>query len=161
MIQDKKSLRAIIKTVTAKIIRINFSPPLTAAWAPHHPPIELPAASINPYFQTTFPVTVRLNEVVEEIRPGMAAEVNFRFETVDSRERILVPSVCVGEDLQGRFVFIVKPDEGEFGIVQRQPVIIGELTSEGLEVLQGVSEGDLIVTAGINRLSDGQKVRLL
>lgn len=112
-------------------------------------------------FETTFPVVVRLNNETEDVRPGMAAEVSFRFETSNARERILVPSVAVAEDRQGRYVFIVEPVEGNLGIARRRNVKIGELTDDGLEILEGLQEGDLVVTAGVTRIVDGQKVRLL
>lgn len=111
-------------------------------------------------FATTFPVTVRLRDRATKIRSGMAAEVSFRFESADQRERILVPSVAVAEDRQGRFLYVVHPVNGDTAVVKRVAVQIGELTDEGLEVFSGVSEGDLVVTAGVSRIQDGQKVRL-
>lgn len=111
-------------------------------------------------YMTTFPVTVRLTDIADEVRPGMAGEVSFRFETADSRERILVPPVAVGEDRQGRFLFIVEPAEEGFGFARRRAVTIGELTSEGLEVFKGVQENDLVITAGVSKIVDGQKVKL-
>ncbi len=111
-------------------------------------------------YMTTFPVKVRLTDAADQLRPGMAGEVSFRFETSDSRERILVPPVAVGEDRQGRFLFIVEPAEEGFGFARRRAVTIGELTSEGLEVFEGVQENDLVVTAGVSKIVDGQKVKL-
>jgi RND family efflux transporter MFP subunit len=112
-------------------------------------------------FATTFPVTVRLDEAVEGIRPGMAAEVSFQFETAGTEERMIVPAVSVGEDRLGRFVFIVEPAEDGFGIARRRAVTVGELTPEGLEILEGVFEDELVITAGVSRIADGQKVKLL
>ena len=40
-------------------------------------------------------------------------------------------------------------------------VEVGELTGTGFVVLDGVTIGERVVTAGINNLSDGLKVRLL
>ena len=112
-------------------------------------------------YATTFPVTVRLKTKAPDIRPGMAAEVSFRIETSDTRERILVPPVSVGEDRQGRYVFILEPTEDGFGITRRRPVTVGELTADGLEIFDGLVEGELVVTAGVSKIIDGQKVRLL
>ncbi|MBU1882151.1 efflux RND transporter periplasmic adaptor subunit, partial [bacterium] len=112
-------------------------------------------------FETTYPVIIRLDEETDAVRPGMAANVSFRFETSTARERILVPSVAVAEDRQGRYVFIVEPGEDDLGIARRKKVQIGELTEEGLEVLEGLQEGELLITAGVTRIVDGQKVRLL
>ena len=111
-------------------------------------------------FATTFPVTVRLNSADSSIRSGMAAEVAFRFESGDQRERIIVPAVAVAEDRQGRFVFVVQPANGDTAIVKRTNVEIGELLSDGLEVFAGLTDGDLVVTAGVSRIQDGQKVKL-
>ena len=39
--------------------------------------------------------------------------------------------------------------------------IVATLAENGLEVLSGLTEGDHLVTAGVSRIRDGQKVRLL
>jgi hypothetical protein len=35
------------------------------------------------------------------------------------------------------------------------------LTRDGFEVLNGLEDGELVVTAGLSKLTDGMKVRLL
>lgn len=112
-------------------------------------------------FATTYPVKVRLEDVNEsEIRPGMAAEVYFQFGKQGSRERMIVPSVAVGEDRNGRFVFTLESsDEEGIGIVRRHPVAIGDLSNQGLEILEGLEDGSLVVTAGVSKLVDGQRVK--
>ncbi len=110
---------------------------------------------------TTFPVTVQLQQRVPGFRSGLAAEVTFRFEGRKGQARILVPSVAVGEDREGRFVFVFEEIEGGMGMVHRKPVTVGELTAEGLEILDGLVDGERVVTAGVRRLHDGRKVRLM
>jgi hypothetical protein len=92
----------------------------------------------------------------------MAAVVSFEFESEDQRERYLVPTVAVGEDRDGRFVYVVEPAPGEpgYGIARRRAVTVGEITAEGLEVFRGLSDGDLVVTAGVSLITDGQKVKI-
>jgi multidrug efflux pump subunit AcrA (membrane-fusion protein) len=109
----------------------------------------------------TFPVTVKLEEDEEDIRPGMSADVTFRFEASDTETRIIVPLKAVTEDHQGRFVYLVDPEAEGFGLVRRQTIRKGELTAEGIEILEGVTEGDLLVTAGLSRITNGLRVRLL
>ena len=109
---------------------------------------------------TTFPVNVRLEEADSAIRPGMAAEVAFSFESQDSRDRILVPAASVGEDLHGRFVYLVTDIQEEVGTARRTPVVVGELTRDGLEIVEGLKDGDLLVTAGVSKLTDGRQVKL-
>lgn len=110
---------------------------------------------------TTYPVTVRLEAPDDAIRPGMAGEVTLQFDTGEQQERLIVPAVAVGEDRQGRYAFVVEPGEDGLGVTRRRAVEVGELNEEGLEVLAGLTDGELVVTAGLNVLTDGQQVRLL
>jgi RND family efflux transporter MFP subunit len=110
---------------------------------------------------TTYPVTVRLEQEDSDVRPGMAAEVAFRFGSPDVGERFLVPSIAVGEDRHGRYVYLVEKEAEGMGMTRRKTVAVGELREEGLEILEGLSEGDLLVIAGISKITDGMKVRLL
>jgi RND family efflux transporter MFP subunit len=113
-------------------------------------------------FATTYPVTVNLDDADPRIRSGMAAEVTCQMESSDDRERFLVLSSAVSEDREGRFVFVVEPlpDEPGFGTVRRTPVTVGDLVPEGMEILQGLTDGDLVVTAGVSRIEHAMKVRL-
>ena len=113
-------------------------------------------------FATTFPVTVRLDRNDPDIRPGMAAEVGFNFSLSDQKERFLVPLVALGEDRQGRFVYVVEPAEqpGE-GIVHRTAVMVGDLENENVEILEGLIDGSRVVTAGVSQLADSQRVKFL
>lgn len=109
----------------------------------------------------TYPVTVQLDEKSSEIRSGMVAEVTFSLQSFGVEERILVPPVAVGEDRQGRFVYVVKPTGAEdLGVVNRRAVRIGELTVGGLEIIEGLTDGELVVTAGISHIHDGLTVEL-
>jgi RND family efflux transporter MFP subunit len=110
---------------------------------------------------TTFPVTVRLSSASAAVRPGMAAEVSLRFAAVGDDDRIFVPAAAVGEDRDGRFVFLLEPQGDGTAIVRRHAVDVGELTTEGLEVTRGLDDGAVIVTAGVRRLEDGRRVRLM
>lgn len=113
---------------------------------------------------TTYPVRIRLTSGAQGVRPGMAAEVEVRVSSGNGRARLVVPPHAVGEDRQGRFVWIVQPvGEGE-ATVARRTVDTGDLVAAGqasaLEVLSGLEEGEIVVTAGVNVLEDGQRVRI-
>jgi RND family efflux transporter MFP subunit len=111
---------------------------------------------------STFQVTASISEAAPEVRSGMAAEVTFIFAQ-DREERIVVPGVAIGEDRDGRFVFVLERGDDGTGVVLRRAVTIGEPAEGlgGIEVLDGLSEGEEVVTAGVRRLSDGMAVRVL
>lgn len=108
---------------------------------------------------TTFPVIVRLETSQSEVLAGMAAEVEFRFGDEGQPSRFLVSPQAVGEDRHGRFVYRIEPTGKGTGIVRRQDVEVGRLRPDGLEILQGLGEGDQIVTAGVSRIEDGSEVK--
>jgi len=110
---------------------------------------------------STFPVRVRLQRDEGQIRSGMAASVAFTFGGHRDGERIVVPLQAVGEDRQGRFVFVVESKGDGVGVVRRRPVVVGELDPEGLEILEGLTPGERLVTAGVKRLEDGREVQFL
>ncbi len=108
---------------------------------------------------STFPVTARIEEPDEAIRPGMAAEVTVDFEIDEGQEpAVRVPPFAVAEDVEGRFVYLLEPGADGEGTVRRRAVRIGDLTADGLAVIEGLETGDRLVTAGVSRLVDGQKV---
>lgn len=110
---------------------------------------------------TTFEVTARLAEPDPEIRSGMAADVTFRFAP-EREGPLVVPGVAVGEDREGRFVFVLEAGgEAGTGTVRRRTVTVGAPVEGGLELLAGVEPGERLVTAGVRRLTDGMAVRLL
>jgi RND family efflux transporter MFP subunit len=110
---------------------------------------------------TTYPVKVRLIDAGDGVRPGMAAEVAITFGTDGGGSAILAPPFAVGEDREGRFVFVAeRTGEGRTARVRRRAVTVGDLTADGLAILDGLEEGDLLVTAGVSRLRDGMEVLL-
>lgn len=113
---------------------------------------------------TQFPVIIKLTNPDDSLRPGMVAEVTFTFDFDDAKnddkDFYIVPSVAVGEDRSGRFVYIVKPTQDGFGTVHRSAVKVGEFTSDGIEIYAGVNDGTLVVTAGVGQIKEGQKVRV-
>ncbi|MCG8467715.1 MAG: efflux RND transporter periplasmic adaptor subunit [Gemmatimonadetes bacterium] len=109
----------------------------------------------------TYPVRIALIGPSPEIRAGMAATVRLRFPVDASLVgALVVPASAVGEDDEGRFVFVVEPDGEAQGTVRKRRVVVGRLTSEGFEIREGLTSGQNVATAGLQTLLDGQRVRL-
>ncbi|MEM6639900.1 MAG: efflux RND transporter periplasmic adaptor subunit [Pseudomonadota bacterium] len=108
----------------------------------------------------TFPVVVSLNDTDPAVRPGMAAEVALAFERSSDGSILVIPAAAVINDERGTFVFVAKPTDAREATIQRRAVRIGELTADGIQVLDGLSPGDHVVTAGTTVIRENQTVLL-
>ncbi len=107
----------------------------------------------------TFPVAVMLDNADPAIRSGMAAEVVFSFARINTNA-FLVPAAAVLNDERGTFVYLAVPASGTTATIQRRPVRTGELTENGIEIIEGLAVGDKVVTAGTSVVRENLKVLL-
>ena len=110
---------------------------------------------------TTYPVTVVVTGDCPQIRSGMAADVQFRLPLEGSTRQIVVPPVAVGEDRDGNYVYVLDGDEQGRWFAHRRSVEVAGILAEGLLISSGLSEGELIATAGVRRITEGQQLRLM
>ncbi len=109
-----------------------------------------------------FPVTLGLDRDYPSLRSGMSAEVNFTFEgrgrTGYTGKTVKVPLTAIlpGND-QDALVFVFDPDTGT---VSRRTVQTENIIENEVLLSSGLEEGEIIATAGVAFLRDGQKVRL-
>lgn len=89
------------------------------------------------------------------LRPGMAATV--RINIAQPTTVCCYPAAAVVSDQAEAFAWIVDPATSA---VQRRPVKVGQLTAQGIEILDGIRPGEWVVVAGAHFLHEGQKVRL-
>jgi RND family efflux transporter MFP subunit len=94
--------------------------------------------------------------------PGMSVTVHARPESpaVDGQKVIHVPAHAVLEDESGRFVYLAKSKGEGRGVVEKRLVSVGEMSTLGLAVINGLAEGDKVVTAGMSKMVPGLEVRL-
>lgn len=108
----------------------------------------------------TYPLTVILKENDSKmIKPGMAAAIFVTFKNREEKKPICVPNASlVSLNKDENYVFIY---EEKSKTVKKQKVLIGKLTSRGVEIKSGLLPGQVIVTAGAGFLNDNQKVKPL
>jgi multidrug efflux pump subunit AcrA (membrane-fusion protein) len=56
---------------------------------------------------------------------------------------------------------VVKIFRGDTATVHKRIVSVGELTGGGFEITEGLEDGEMVVTAGISKLTEGLRVKLL
>jgi RND family efflux transporter MFP subunit len=109
-----------------------------------------------------FPIRVALQETDERIRAGMSALVELNLSSNKDVMRVYAPPAAILEDQdKQRYVMVAEPKGEGFAIVKRINVTIGEPTSLGMVVKEGLEGGELAIVAGLSKISDGMKVRLL
>jgi len=117
------------------------------------------------------PQTQTYRAVVTMARPenfslleGMSTTVIVDFSNIfiEASDKILLPPTAVfaaeGEpvDSKQRYVWLVNPDDMK---ISKQAITIGKLSNDGIEVLSGIQTGQKVISAGVNFIQEGQKVK--
>ena len=110
-----------------------------------------------------FPLTVVLQGANGNLRAGMTAEVAFKFEGVGrtgyTGMTIKVPVNSLGADVgQESFVFVYNP---ETQTVHKRAVQTENILNNEVFISSGLEDGEIIATAGVAFLREGQQVTLL
>ncbi len=110
---------------------------------------------------TTYPVTLTLDDEDDRIRAGMDGVAKILLP-VQEQSVHSVPAECVVAQAGTKpFVWIVDTQSAGLGTIRRQEVALGDLRPEGqVAVLSGVKAGDLVVSRGVHRVEAGLEVRL-
>lgn len=90
------------------------------------------------------------------LRSGLIADVALSGAGVAPSGLAVPASALFGARADEGFVWLYDPAHGR---VKAQMVELGRVTGEGVEIRAGLARGDLIVAAGVDRLTDGQAVR--
>ena len=111
--------------------------------------------------KATVQVKVKVENPDEQLRPEMNARVNFLSEaaaTVESSKspaRVLVPKAAVVHRDGADFVFIVKGPR-----VEQRVIRLGEAAGDFYNVLDGLSGGESTAVTGVDKLRDGDRVKI-
>jgi RND family efflux transporter MFP subunit len=103
----------------------------------------------------TFLIRVVLDSRPPEIRLGMTAGVRLSAAAEKPPEARL-PTAAIHQTGEQSCVWLVKE-----GTLVSKPVVLGGYIGNQVRVLDGLVDGDVVVVAGVHKLSDGQKVRLM
>ena len=116
--------------------------------------IETSASSGNAYA-----VKASLRAPPDELRPGMTAQVTISAPAAAPEAGFLVPLAAVTASDEGNAGVVFKY-VAEEGVVRRTQIVAAGVRDNLVLVQEGVDAGDVIASAGVAFLQDGQAVRL-
>jgi multidrug efflux pump subunit AcrA (membrane-fusion protein) len=91
------------------------------------------------------------------LRPNQVAKL--KITDYVNKNVIVVPTNVVQEDGTGdKFIFTVEGSNGKTGTAKKVIVTVGKSSDNVTEILSGLSANDIIVTEGVNNISEGMKL---
>jgi len=106
----------------------------------------------------SYMVTVQLETTDVNLKSGLIGDVFF--DDNKYKQLAVVPSNAIFADMENSFVYLVIDRNGKY-FVKKKKVKTGELTSQGFQILSGVKNGEVIVTAGLSQLEDNMEVKIM
>jgi multidrug efflux system membrane fusion protein len=103
----------------------------------------------------TYAVRIAVSGSPQIIRLGMTASVALRVD--DEAAGVVVPLTALTESEGSPEVFVVDPTNEA---VRKTPVSVGGIAEDGARITDGLHGGEVVVTAGVQFLRDGMRVRL-
>ena len=111
--------------------------------------------------KSTVQVKVKVENPNEQLRPEMNARVNFLSDKAPANQaaapvaRVLVPKAAIVKRDNSSFVFVVKGNR-----VEQRTIRTGEESGDAFVVLDGLSGNESVAVTGVEKLSDGARVKV-
>jgi multidrug efflux pump subunit AcrA (membrane-fusion protein) len=111
---------------------------------------------VNPS-NRSFGIEVSVPNPENLLRPNQVA--NLKITDYVSKNTIVVPTNVIQEDGEGnKFVYTAINASEKTGTAKKVVVKLGQSSNNVTEILSGLSNNDVIVTEGMNTISDGMKL---
>ena len=108
-------------------------------------------------------VQADIPNVAQKLRSGMFAKANIILPTL--KDQITIPETAINYTLYGETVYLLteeQDDQGNtFKKVTQRIVTLGKSQNGSVHVLSGLNSGDIVVTSGQVRLSNGAHVKVI
>lgn len=93
------------------------------------------------------------------IKPNLTATV--QLNDYSKEQAILVVQSIVSENADGQQYCFVLRQEGDTYFAERRIVQTGKTQGDFIEVLDGITPGELLITEGAKKVTDGQQVQYI
>jgi membrane fusion protein (multidrug efflux system) len=98
-------------------------------------------------------VKALVNEKHPELVPGVFAKINLQLG--NDNKALVVPTQAVIPNIRNKQVIILRKDSAVFTVVET-----GIRDSAYIQVLNGIKEGDTVITSGIMALRPNAKIKV-
>lgn len=103
----------------------------------------------------SYDIRVLVDNPQHNLLPGMVAQVTLDASAVQNQSAITVPVRSVQQDSRGQqFVWVARE-----GKAHRLPVSVGEVYGNRIVITCGLNEGEQLITAGYQKVSEGSAVK--
>ena len=104
----------------------------------------------------TYEVKIMAKNANLEIKPGMVCDVNLK--TNVEKSIMFVTNSAISKDEEGKnYVYVLSPNSKS---VKKQKVTLGYCLDNGVEVIDGLNPGQVVVIEGKEKLSDNSLISL-
>jgi multidrug efflux pump subunit AcrA (membrane-fusion protein) len=73
---------------------------------------------------------------------------------------LIVPSIIVKKDLKGEYVYVAREVEGKL-VAKKVYITAGKSYDDESMVIDGLKEGDKVITEGYSLVTDGTEVKIV
>ena len=102
----------------------------------------------------TFKVTVAVSDASRQLKPGMFGRVRIVYDTRENA--LMIPKEALMTEDGANSVYVLNKK-----LVFRRPVQTGYVNGANIEVLEGLADGDSVVTIGHSSLQDSALVQIV
>ncbi len=115
---------------------------------------------INPS-NRTFKITINIPNKEKSIKPNLTAKI--KINDYSSTEAILIPQSIISENALGeQYIFTAtKTSNDDEAIAKKVFVKTGRTQGDFVEIIEGISNDDIIVKEGARNVKDGQYIAIL
>ncbi len=102
----------------------------------------------------TFKVTIYMDQGQEELRPGMFGRVKIVYDTRVNTK--MIPKAAIISEDETQSVFVIKDS-----LAFRKIIRTGYINGINIEIIDGLEDGEIVVTTGQGSLTDSTKVNIV
>ncbi|MGM0573209.1 MAG: efflux RND transporter periplasmic adaptor subunit [Bacteroidota bacterium] len=112
---------------------------------------------INPE-NRSFRLQLKIPNDNGRFKPNMMA--NISVQSAEAEEAIVIPSMLIGYDTQGHYVYVAEEDPAGNRIARKAYIERGKDSEGKTQVTDGLKTGDLLIRQGHRNLTNGEKISI-